>query len=349
MTNNDLRKIENLIGYEFDNLALLQQAFVRKSYSEENGGENNEVLEFIGDKALDLTVVKILMEKFGYYVENENEFSTDYSEGEFTNLKKRLVEKKMLAHRIDILGLNQYLIMGKGDINKNAQEEPSVKEDLFEAVIGAVALDCGWDLETIESVLDLMLDPNYYLDNDFEDDDNYVNLVQQWFQKRFKRLPEWKFPDEINYQNMQRGMLGYRRRIIEQGQGNIICNLLYNDYLFVGRGLSQKEARLYAAKVAYEFLEDNGLLFTIKDEIDDPCEELAVNQLQELAQKGYFNIPDYRFEETYDEQGYPAWKCYCSINYQKRICWWGRDYSKRGAKRLAAWCVLKQVLDIEEE
>lgn len=346
MTNNDLRKIENLIGYEFDNLALLQQAFVRKSFSEENGGENNEVLEFIGDKALDLAVVKILMEKFGYYVENENEFSTDYSEGEFTNLKKRLVEKKMLAHRIDILGLNQYLIMGKGDINKNAQDEPSVKEDLFEAIIGAVALDCGWDLETIESVVDLMLEPNYYLDNDF-DDDNYVNLVQQWFQKNYGVLPEWKFPDEIYLQNIEIGIL--RRPIIEQGQGNIICTLHYRDYVFTGRGFSKKEARLNAAKVVYEFLEDNGLLYTIKDEIDNPCEELAINQLQELAQKGYFNMPDYKFEETYDEQGYPAWKCYCSINYQERICWWGRDYSKRGAKRLAAWCVLKQVLELKED
>lgn len=346
MTNNDLRKIENLIGYEFDNLALLQQAFVRKSYSEENGGENNEVLEFIGDKALDLTVVKILMEKFGYYVENENEFSTDYSEGGFTNLKKRLVEKKMLAHRIDILGLNQYLIMGKGDINKNAQDEPSVKEDLFEAIIGAVALDCDWNLETIESVLDLMLDPNYYLDNDFEDDD-YVNLVQQWFQKNYGELPEWKFPDEFYFQNVEIMML--RRPIIEQGQGNMICTLHYKDYVFTGRGFSKKEARLNAAKAVYEFLEDNGLLYTIKDEIGNPCEELAINQLQELAQKGYFNMPDYKFEETYDEQGYPAWKCYCSIDYKKRISWWGRDYSKRGAKRLAAWCVLKQVLEIEED
>ena len=55
----ELESIQNTIGYKFKNLDLLQQAFVRKSYSEEHGGQNNEVLEFIGDKALDLAVIKI--------------------------------------------------------------------------------------------------------------------------------------------------------------------------------------------------------------------------------------------------------------------------------------------------
>ena len=49
-----LEMIQGQIGYRFNNLDLLKQAFTRRSYSEENGGENNEVLEFIGDKALDL-------------------------------------------------------------------------------------------------------------------------------------------------------------------------------------------------------------------------------------------------------------------------------------------------------
>ena len=61
---SDFSKIEQTIGYTFENKDLLQQAFVRKSYSEEHGGQNNEVLEFIGDKALDFSVVLIMMEKF---------------------------------------------------------------------------------------------------------------------------------------------------------------------------------------------------------------------------------------------------------------------------------------------
>ena len=58
MEQNDLIFIQSQIGYTFNNLDLLQQAFTRRSYSEENGGENNEVLELIGDKVLDFCGVK---------------------------------------------------------------------------------------------------------------------------------------------------------------------------------------------------------------------------------------------------------------------------------------------------
>ena len=54
----------------FKNLDLLNQAFTRRSYSEENGGENNEVLEFIGDKALDFAVIKLLIDKYGKMKKN---------------------------------------------------------------------------------------------------------------------------------------------------------------------------------------------------------------------------------------------------------------------------------------
>ena len=66
MDTNDLIGIENQIDYKFKNRDLLQQAFVRRSYSVENGGANNEVLEFIGDKALDFVVVQLLTEEYGY-------------------------------------------------------------------------------------------------------------------------------------------------------------------------------------------------------------------------------------------------------------------------------------------
>ena len=342
MNRDDLKKIENLIGYEFQNKELLQQSFIRKSYSEENGGENNEVLEFIGDKALDLVVVKILMDNYGWFAEDEedydsyedeNEFITEYSEGKFTNLKKRLVEKKMLAYRIEILGLNQYLIMGNGDIHKNAQDEPSVKEDLFEAIIGAVVLDCNWNLEKIEEVVDLMLDPQHYLNNDFYEEENYVDLVQHWSQKEYHCLPTYE------YFNIYQGDYNYQCNLTLEGIG----------YYFTGYGYTKSEARMEAAQRAYDYLEDSDLLFTIKDEIDNPCEELAINQLQELAQKGYFDMPNYEFEESYNKDGYPIWKCTCTIYRERTISWWGKDFSKKSAKRLAAWCVLKEVLEFEEE
>ena len=66
MQNEDYSLIEAQIGYEFNNRMLLQQAFTRKSYTNEtHDGDNNEVLEFIGDKVLDLVIVKALSEYYG--------------------------------------------------------------------------------------------------------------------------------------------------------------------------------------------------------------------------------------------------------------------------------------------
>lgn len=66
MDTNDLIGIENQIDYKFKNKDLLQQAFIRRSYSAEKGGSDNEVLEFIGDKVLDMIVVQMLTEEYGY-------------------------------------------------------------------------------------------------------------------------------------------------------------------------------------------------------------------------------------------------------------------------------------------
>ncbi len=70
----------------------------------------------------------------------ENTFICDHTEAELTEIKKLLVQKKTLANRIDHLGIADYLLMGNGDIQKNANEENSVREDLFEAILGAIAM-----------------------------------------------------------------------------------------------------------------------------------------------------------------------------------------------------------------
>lgn len=329
MNKDDVKKIEKVIGYIFKNKKLLQQAFVRKSYAEENGGEHNEVLEFIGDKVLDVKIVELLSYKYGD-VNDDQEYENDYSEGKLTELKKRLVEKKMLASRIDLLDLSQYLIMGKGDIEQGVIDSPSVKEDLFEAIIGAVAIDSDYDYQTLDEVIELMLDPDYYLDNDFDESNNYVNLVQEWSLKENGELPEYSYQEGLNrwYAVLDLYVDGYSRRFGEYGD-------------------SKSEARMNVAQKAYQYLDSNDLLFTIRDEIDEPSFELAINQLQELAQKGYFSIPEYQFEETYDDNGNPCWKCSCIIKEFRKYCC-ATSSSKKQAKKQAAWAMLKEVLKKEE-
>lgn len=347
MTEEDYDKIESLIGYEFKRRDLLQQAFTRKSYTNEtNDGDNNEVLEFIGDKALDFVVVKALSEYYGE-INNRDEFACDLTEGKLTELKKRFVESTMLAHCIDELELSQYLIMGKGDKKNNVQNDTHVKEDLFEAIMGAVAIDSGWDIDALQDVAELMLNIDYHLEHGFDNEENYVMLTQQWCQKTSGELPWYRFYDgEFDYSNNRRAIRYQGERvIISGGRGGIICELrIDNGAPFLGRGNSKCQARAVAAKLAYDYLDKHNELITMVDEIGDPSYENAVSQLQELAQKGYYSMPDYVFDERHDDDGNPVWRCDCRVAEYK-YSYWAERSTKKEAKRQAAYDMLMSILN----
>ena len=346
MNNETLKFIQGQIGYVFKNSDLLQQAFVRRSYSKENGGEDNEVLEFIGDKALDLIVVKLLTEKYGAFAEDYddydpredcNEFVSDFREGKLTEIKKKLVCREMLSSRIRMYGFQYELIMGKSDIEQQIFEQESVQEDLFEAIIGAVALDSKWDLDALTNVVDLMLDPNFYLENGFDEQINYVELLQQWYQKKHHNIPVYCYRST--------GGLPYAGKY-----GKYVCELglypLENGFWDVAE--TKSEARMAVAEQAYRYLEENGLLMTWIDEIGEPSIDRAINQLQELYQKGYIGEPWYDFTETYDEDGNPLWHCECHVEGSE-IYFEDEYTSKKYGKKAVAYDMLCDILDWEEE
>lgn len=326
MEQKEMELIQKTIDYQFNNTDLLQQAFVRRSYSEEYGGENNEVLEFIGDKALDFVVMKTMMRRFGNITSGDfREFKTKYQEGKFTEIKKDLVERKMLARCIDKFGFNEYLILGKGDIKQNVQDKDSVKEDLFEAIVGAVAIDSDWNLDSIEEVVKMMLDFNdFFGNNRYDDEIDYVGEIQKWSQKQNDELPDYSFCETYD---------GYR------------CSLRLNGvyYSFYGDGKSKSGARYIAAQAAYGYLEENGMLFSLKDEIGEADFDRSINQLQELYQKGYINEPFYEFFEEKDYYGNSIWNCKCRINGIKGY-YTGSSTNKKEAKKQCAYALLCDIL-----
>ena len=170
--NEKFKDICETIGYTFNNPYLLEQAFIRKSYSIEHPGvENNEVLEFLGDKVLDYVIVWSMStpEWYGSFTQS-HQFHSKFDEGKLTNIKKNLVDKEMLAKRMAILDLSKYLVMGNGDIQNNAQNDPSVLEDLFEAILGAAAIDCRWNSTILRNLVYKMLDPVSYLNQGYDQD-----------------------------------------------------------------------------------------------------------------------------------------------------------------------------------
>ncbi len=347
-----LDTVQKQIGYNFKNEDLLQQAFVRKSYAKENGGADNEILEFVGDRALEIFVTKYLMKLYGYFLsetddfDKENDYDEYYSEcseGELTELKKRLVQGRTLANRINNFGWNEHLIVGKGDLKNNIYMKDSVKEDLFEAIIGAVTIDSDWNFEKIESVIEYMLDPDLELKSG--DTFDFVRIVQDWYRTKYGKSPIIEC-----YDNNSLGFvvpIGYGnssgRYRCELDLQNLNNSFNMSSRHFCGFGHSKIEAKRDLCLKIYKYLEENQLLKTIRDEIDNPNKDQSINQLETLARRGYFSIPVYSFKEIHDRDGNPIWNAECHIA-EYPITMNSRNTSKKEAKKNAAFKMLKYVL-----
>lgn len=335
--------IQKKIGYKFNNQYLLVQAFTRSSFAAENSSyEDNEKLEFVGDKVLDLIVVKKLTDLYAVHsrtlpcrivegkikditIARRFEFALD--EGEMTEIKKQLVQTSFLSQAIEMLGFEKYLIMGNGDIKNNVQNEPHVKEDLLEAIIGAIAIDSSWNMRNIEKAIDKMLNLDYYIQNGVEDGIDYVSYVQNWYQKEYGRDPNYSFypTDDEN---------------------DFSCNLKLNgfDVCLEGFGHSKKEAIRLSAKRAYEFLQKNqekcNAMLEIVGEFDI---ESAIGKLQILKDKKIISGLEYLFREEMPlekNNGNPMWFCQCKVDNVDKFIEFG-DIKKIEAKKAAAYEMLR--------
>ncbi len=335
----DLKDVQKVLSYKFRNADLLLQAFIRRSYSQENGGENNEVLEFIGDKALDLVVIRIMMKRFGHIIdvdvsplkESTRFFKTDLSEGMFTEIKKELVEKSSLAGYMNQLGFQRYLMMGKGDLKTNVQNQDSVKEDLFEAILGAVTLDCGWNLDIITKVAKRMIDFDEFFKSGESENRNYVGMVQEWSQRKGYGLPMYEYHWRDN--------------------SSCNCHLRIQgiDMEGVGLGTSEAKARMGAAKKFYQLLGDQGFLCfnKYKEEIGTPDPIRSVAQINELIQKNLLGKVSYEFEDSFDRNGNPIWTCTLKMDGINKVISHSGS-SKKQVQRECAYEMLVFLMETEK-
>ncbi len=212
--NEHIDEVQQKINYYFNNTDLLLQAFTRRSYSTQYGGENNEVLEFLGDNVLDLCVAKTIADRFGfmksqseYYDEdNDNEefcIVAHKNESDFTEIKKEIVSNKTLAKRIDALGFAQYMYLGSSDIENNVILQEKVKADLFEAILGAIAIDSDWEEEVLQNSIECMLNIDKFLANidtkerrpDKFKEENAVTTLKELAEHGVCSIPEYYLPD----------------------------------------------------------------------------------------------------------------------------------------------------------
>ena len=194
--DENIEKIEGIIGYSFRDRSLLRQAFTRTSWCNEQNGrgrvrfQSSEVLEFIGDSALSTAIITLLMsEESKRY---EHGLSTEFCEGDFSNIKAALSNKHNLAISTKKLGLEKYLIVGEGDERLGIRLQPSVMEDLFESIIGAIYVDSDMKLEPVIAAVSRMLDVSVYKSDGGQRAINQSakNRLQEFCAHKSRRLPQ---------------------------------------------------------------------------------------------------------------------------------------------------------------
>lgn len=133
----DLKKFADKIGVEFDDISLLRSACTHRSFLNENKGkdlEHNERLEFLGDAVLELVVTSFLFRKY-----------PKKNEGELTAFRSALVNTVSLTKVAQTIGLNEFILLSRGEAKDGGRARSVILANAVEAVIGAIYLDRGYN------------------------------------------------------------------------------------------------------------------------------------------------------------------------------------------------------------
>ena len=126
------------IGVEFNDISILKTACTHRSYLNENKAlklEHNERLEFLGDAVLELVVTYFLYKKY-----------PQKNEGDLTSYRSALVNTVSLSKVADRLGINDYLLLSRGEAKDMGRARSIILADSVEAIIGAVYVDQGYSI-----------------------------------------------------------------------------------------------------------------------------------------------------------------------------------------------------------
>ena len=217
--------LEQRIGHQFADPLLLRTALTHRSF----GLPHNERLEFIGDGVLNCVVADLLYRQF-----------TDLPEGDLSRLRANLVRQDTL-HRIAVaLELGQLLRLGDGEKKSGGSTRPSMLADTFEAVVGAVHLDAGFDVAY--RVVSRQIQPQIDLIDLTCDIKDPKTRLQEVLQGRRLPLPEYVIVETRGEQHVQEFVVsctiqklsirteapGNSRRIAEQRAAQLALEALAN-------------------------------------------------------------------------------------------------------------------------
>ncbi|MEK7574291.1 MAG: ribonuclease III [Patescibacteria group bacterium] len=206
----DFSKLEKEISIEFKNKSLLKEALTHRSYLNENPqeGRQNERLEFLGDSVLELITSEFLFKKY-----------PDQAEGQLTVLRAALINYQILARVAREIGLENYILLSKGEAKDTGKGREAILANAFEALLAAIYLDGGYQVSQnfisrfLLPHLDEILKKQLYRDS--------KSFLQEVIQEKFKVTPIYKVLEENgpDHQKIFRVGVYVGEKLIAEGQG----------------------------------------------------------------------------------------------------------------------------------
>lgn len=231
MNKNLSEYIKEKFGVVFNNEDLLFTAFTHSSYANDHREQNLdhlERLEFLGDAVIELIVSDYLYKEY-----------IELPEGQLTKMRATAVRAESLAQLTLDYGLQEFILLGKGEEQSNGRSRISLLCDLFEAFIGAVYLDQGHD--QAEKILEQALFPKISA-GDFSHGMDFKTSLQEWMQR--------DGIVQIEYKVIETSGPDHARQFK-------VAVLIEGDTMGIGIGSSKKKAEQAAAKEAYDVVKTN--------------------------------------------------------------------------------------------
>ena len=233
-----LKELEGRLGYSFQDSGWLEKALTHKSFAHQSGTPPadpaeraaNEVLEFLGDAVLTLAVSHLLVQTF-----------PDAHEGTLSLRRSHLVRRSTLASLAKEFRLEEYVLLGKGELLNGGRKKSSILANAYEALIGAVYMDGGFDcaLGMVKHHLKGHLESALPWEEAALLFNDYKSLLQEKAQRLCKASPKYHVLTESGPDHDKR----FQASVVIAGESRGI-----------GWGRSKKEAEQEAAKAALENL-----------------------------------------------------------------------------------------------
>ena len=176
-----LRNFQQTLAYNFNDINLLDNALIHRSFVNENPShfcKDNERFEFLGDAVIGLCISDIVIKKF-----------PEYAEGQLSKLRAYIVNEQSLADLARKLNIGDYILLGKGEESSGGRTKTSILSNAFEAVIASIYIDCGF--EKVYNFLENMFEPLIEEGTKSIVYKDYKTALQEICQNRFKEIPKY--------------------------------------------------------------------------------------------------------------------------------------------------------------